>query len=68
MALNLRLPEELNRQLDELAVQEHTSKHALILKGAEMLVQSTARRKDVDRGIDFVLSHDAELLSRLKDA
>lgn len=68
MALNVRIPEELNRQLDELAAREHVSKHALILQGAELVVRRQARREEIDHGIDFVLSHDAELMTRLSDA
>lgn len=66
--MNVRIPEELDRQLDELAAREHVSKHALLLQGAELLVHTRARRDELDRGIDFVLTHDAELLSRLADA
>jgi predicted transcriptional regulator len=68
MALNLRIPEELDRQLDELAGREHVSKHALLLQGAELVLRSRARRGEIDDAIDHVLSHDAELLRRLADA
>ncbi|MET4782901.1 ribbon-helix-helix protein, CopG family [Glaciihabitans sp. UYNi722] len=68
MAMNVRIPEELDRQLDELAAREHVSKHSLLLQGAELMVRTRARREDVDRGIDFVLAHDAEILERLADA
>jgi predicted transcriptional regulator len=68
MAMTLRIPEELDHQLDELAASEHMSKHALLLQGAQMIVRARSRREDVSRGIDFVLDHDAELLKRLEDA
>jgi predicted transcriptional regulator len=68
MALTLRIPEELDRRLDELASREHVSKHALLLQGAELVVRSRGRRDEVDRAIDFVTTHDAELLRRLADA
>lgn len=68
MAMSIRIPEELDRQLEELAARDHISKHALLLQSAELMVRSRARRDDLDRGIDFVLDHDAELLQRLADA
>ncbi|MFC8303241.1 ribbon-helix-helix protein, CopG family [Specibacter sp. NPDC057265] len=66
--MNLRLPEELDRQLEELAVAEHTSKSALLLQGAELLLQRRGRSRDITAGLEFVMSHDAELLKRLEDA
>lgn len=68
MAFNLRLPEELDRKLEAIAAQEHISKHALLLQGAELIVNRRSRREDIDAAIDFVLDHDAELLKRLEDA
>jgi predicted transcriptional regulator len=68
MAINLRIPEELDAQLEDLAAREHTSKHALILQSVEQLVSDRARRAEVHRAVDFVLEHDAELLDRLADA
>ncbi len=68
MAMNVRIPAELDRQLEELAAREHVSKHSLVLQGVELMVRTRARREEIDRGIDFVMDHDAELLSRLEDA
>lgn len=68
MAMTIRLPEELDRALDAIAEAEHVSKHALVLQGVELIVARRARRAEVDDAIDFVLSHDAELLQRLEDA
>lgn len=68
MAMNLRVPEELDRRLDLLAAEEHTSKSALLLQGAELVLQRHRRRRDIGEGLDFVMSHDAELLTRLEDA
>lgn len=68
MAMNLRVPEELNRRLDLLAAEEQTSKPALLLQGAELVLQRHRRRRDIGEGLDFVMSHDAELLTRLEDA
>lgn len=68
MAMTVRLPEGLDRALDEIAAAEHVSKHALVLQGVEQLIARRTRRSIVDDGVDFVLSHDAELLQRLEDA
>jgi predicted transcriptional regulator len=68
MAMNLRVPEDLDRRLDELAAEEHTSKSALILQGAELVLQRHHRSRDISAGLDFVMSHDSELLTRLEDA
>ncbi|HAP88373.1 MAG TPA: hypothetical protein DCR15_00670 [Arthrobacter bacterium] len=45
-----------------------TSKSALLLQGAELLLQRHCRSRDIGAGLDFVMSHDAELLTRLEDA
>ena len=66
--MDLRVPEDLDRRLDELAAAEHTSKSALLLQGAELVLQRHRRGRDISAGLDFVMSHDAELLTRLEDA
>ncbi|MFT4030442.1 MAG: hypothetical protein QM675_11255 [Protaetiibacter sp.] len=68
MAITLRIPEELDVQLEEVAAREKVSKHALLLRGARVVVERAARRDEIDAGLDFVMSHDAELLRRLEDA
>jgi predicted transcriptional regulator len=68
MAMNLRVPEELDRRLDQLGAEEHTSKSALLLQGAELVLQRHRRSREVGEGLEFVMSHDAELLTRLEDA
>jgi predicted transcriptional regulator len=68
MAITVRIPEELDAQLEELAAREHVSKHSLLLRGARAVVERAARREEIDSGLEFVLSHDAELLTRLEDA
>ncbi len=68
MAMTVRIPELLDRQLDQIADRDHVSKHALLLQGAELLVKSRSRRDEIDAGMDFVLGHDAQLLRRLEDA
>lgn len=66
--MTLRLPEELDRELEELATRDRVSKHALVLQAVTLLIARRNRRAAVDEAVDFVLSHDAELLQRLEDA
>jgi predicted transcriptional regulator len=68
MAINVRIPDDLDRALEQVAERDHVSKHALLLQGAQLIVERAARRDDIDAGLDFILSHDAELLERLADA
>lgn len=66
--MTLRLPEDLDGALEEIAAAEHVSKHALVLQAVEQLVARRRVRDGVDEAVDFVVSHDAELLRRLEDA
>jgi predicted transcriptional regulator len=68
MAINVRIPEDLDRALELVAEREHVSKNALLLQGARIVVERAARREEIDAGLDHVLSHDAALLERLADA
>ncbi|WP_235045909.1 hypothetical protein [Paeniglutamicibacter gangotriensis] len=54
--------------MDELALEQHTSKSALLLQGAELVLERHSRHRDIEEGLDFVMSHDAQLLERLGDA
>ena len=49
-------------------VAENVSKNALLLRGARLVVERSSRRAEIDAGLEFVLSHDEELLRRLEDA
>ncbi|NYE93849.1 putative transcriptional regulator [Psychromicrobium silvestre] len=68
MAMTLRLPDDLDQTLEKIAAEQHVSKAALILQGAELIAERHARRRELGGGLEFVLSHDAELLKRLEDA
>jgi predicted transcriptional regulator len=68
MAMTVRLPEDIDARLTELAARRHTSKHALLIEAADRFVTDTSRAQQVDAAIDFVLENDAELLERLEDA
>ncbi|AMM32900.1 hypothetical protein SA2016_2231 [Sinomonas atrocyanea] len=45
--MTLRLPEDLDRELDRLAVESHTSKSALVVEGARQLVERSRRPDQV---------------------
>lgn len=68
MAMTVRLPEELDAQLGELAARRHTSKHALLIEAADRFVTDSHRSALVDSAVDFVLDNDKTLLERLEDA
>lgn len=68
MAMTVRLPEDLDRELEALAAARHTSKHTLLVQGAQLIVDRQRRTGEIDAAVDFVLAHDAELLKRLEDA
>ena len=68
MAMTVRLPEELDRKLEELARQRHTSKHALIVEGAAMIVDLETKT-DLDvQNATGERSRYSELLRRLEYA
>lgn len=68
MAMNIRVPEELDARLTALAGELHVSKSALLLQGAQLVIERYDRRAEVADGLDFILGHDAALLHRLEDA
>lgn len=68
MALTLRLPEELDRRLSEIAEAEHVSKHSLVLESVQSLIEQRAHFALVQEGLEYALSHDAEALERLADS
>lgn len=68
MAITVRIPEKLDAELQRVADELHVSKHALLLQGAGWVVERYSRRAEIDAGLEFVLSHDAELLKRLEDS
>lgn len=68
MAMNLRLPEELDAQLEEIARARHMSKHAVIIEAAARFAKDSSRSARVNSAVDFVLFNDGALLERLEDA
>lgn len=68
MAMTLRLPEELDARLEEVAHARGTSKHALIVEATRMLVDLETKTDIVIEISSGVRSRYAELLRRLEDA
>lgn len=68
MAMTLRIPDELNERLEELAAAEHMSKSAFVLRALREEADRRQRRTAVGEAFDYVMSHDAEAMRRLADA
>ncbi len=66
--MTLRLPEELDRRLDELAAQRHTSKHSLVLQAVEELVRAQDAQEKIDRAVDYTFERYGDVVDRLADA
>ena len=67
MAMTLRLPEAIDRDLEALAQERGISKHQLIIATIEDYLASQSKRRQVKEAFDLVLTRDAELLKRLAD-
>jgi len=68
MAMTLRLPDDLDAQLERLAAERHTSKHALIIEAADRFARSESKTARVLAAVDEVERQYAEALKRLEDA
>lgn len=68
MALTLRLPEDLDHQLADLAEREHLSKHSLIVESVRRMLEEREHRAMVEEGLAYALEHDAKTLERLADS
>lgn len=68
MAMTVRLPAELDAQLEALAVRRHTSKHSLILEATAQLVSADSAVEHATRVAMGVRERYADLLTRLEDA
>ena len=67
MAMTLRLPEAIDRDLEALAQERGISKHQLILATIENLIESQSQEQLLKQAFDLVLTRDAEALARLAD-
>lgn len=65
MAMTLRLPEELDRQLTELARRESLSKQQLVVREMTYFAERNAHENRTRRNMERVLRENAELLEDL---
>lgn len=68
MALTLRLPEDIDHSLTQIAASEKISKHALILESIQTMIDERTHHQLVMEGVDYALTHDAQTLERLADS
>ncbi len=68
MALNLRLTEEDDKMLADLAADGGTSKQQTLLRLIREEWERTQARRTAHAELDRIYAHRAELMDRLKDA
>ena len=68
MAMTLRLSEEDEVILTRLAEQLGLSKQKALLEAMRMVERESRKKRRVNEALQFVLSHDKELMDRLADA
>jgi|UniRef100_UPI004048D747 hypothetical protein len=68
MAMTLRLTEEDEVILTRLAEQLGLSKQKALLEAMRMVERESRKKRRVNEALQFVLSHDKELMDRLADA
>lgn len=68
MAMTVRLPEELDAQLEVIARARHTSKHALLIEAATRFVNSESKTDRVLSLTDEITDRYADTIRRLEDA
>lgn len=65
MAMNLRLTDEQERLLQELAEAQHISKHEAVLRAIAAQAERVRVYRDVEQYADFALERYEQLLDRL---
>lgn len=68
MAMTVRLPEELDKQLEEIARARHTSKHAILIEAATRFASAENKTERVLRITDEITDRYADTIRRLEDA
>ena len=68
MAMTLRLTAEEEQILERLATQLGTSKQKALIEAMEMVENQSAKKRKLEDALQFVLTHDRELMQRLADA
>ncbi len=66
--MTLRLSEEDEVILTRLAEQLGLSKQKALLEAMRMVERESRKKRRVNEALQFVLSHDKELMDRLADA
>lgn len=68
MAMNVRLPEELDARLEAIARERHTSKHAVLIEAATRFADTESKTDRVLAIADEISTRYAETITRLEDA
>ena len=68
MAMTLRLTAEDEVILERLAIQLGLSKQKALLEAMRMVEQETRKKRRINDALEFVMTHDKELMQRLADA
>ena len=68
MAMTLRLTAEDEAILTRLAEQLGMSKQKALLEAMRMVERESQKKRRVSEALEFVLTHDKELMKRLADA
>lgn len=66
--MTLRLPEELEKQVEAIASRRHVSKHALITQSVERLVLEDEEQRHVDDAFAYAFERYGKVIERLADA
>ncbi|MFA5607032.1 MAG: hypothetical protein WDA07_07580 [Leucobacter sp.] len=68
MAMTLRLPEELDQQIEEIARARHTSKYAIVVEAAMRFASTEAKTERALRLADEIVDDYADTIRRLEDS
>ncbi|MGM1018580.1 MAG: ribbon-helix-helix protein, CopG family [Actinomycetota bacterium] len=68
MAMTVRLPEDIDARLGELAARRHTSKHALLIEAADRFIREEVTTEQAVMVARGVADRYSELLRKLEDA
>ena len=68
MAMTVRLPADLDNELERIARERHTSKHALIIEAADRFARQNSKTARVLSAVDEITEQYADALKRLEDA
>ncbi|MEY5146012.1 MAG: hypothetical protein RL224_326 [Actinomycetota bacterium] len=66
--MTLRLTAEEEQILERLATQLGTSKQKALIEAMKMVENQSAKKRKLEDALQFVLTHDKELMQRLADA